>query len=76
MYQAFEITSEDGAAVQVALAEAYESGVLSGNKFVMMQRIIARRKHYGKGIAPYGVDRNQLRVLPFSKKGIPLRIFY
>lgn len=69
LHQAPEIASEDGAAVQVALAETYESGVFSGNKLVMMQRIIARRKQYDKSIAPYGVDRSQLRVLPFSKKG-------
>ncbi|TSK08551.1 MAG: ParB/RepB/Spo0J family partition protein [Geobacter sp.] len=51
LYQALNIASEDDATVQRALAEAYESGELSGKKLVAMQRIISRRKHYGKGIS-------------------------
>lgn len=50
LYEALKIATEDDAAVQVALAEAYESGALSGKKLVAVQRIIARRKHYGKGM--------------------------
>ena len=49
---ATKIATEDDAAVQRALAEASESGVLSGKKLMSMQRIISRRKHYGKGISP------------------------
>lgn len=52
LYQALKIATEDDAAVQIALAEAYESGALSGNKLVIIKRIIDRRKHYGIGIIP------------------------
>jgi ParB family chromosome partitioning protein len=48
---ALKIATEDDAAVQIALAEAYESGALSGKKLVLAQRIISRRKHYGKGLS-------------------------
>jgi len=51
LYQALHIASEDDAAVQRALAEAYESGALSGKKLVAAQKIISRRKHYGKGLS-------------------------
>jgi ParB family transcriptional regulator, chromosome partitioning protein len=51
LYQALIIATEDDAAVQRALAEAYESGALSGKKLVAAQRIISRRKHYGKRIS-------------------------
>ena len=51
LYQALIIVTEDDAAVQRALAEAYESGALSGKKLVVMQKIISRRKHYGKGLS-------------------------
>jgi ParB family chromosome partitioning protein len=51
LYQALNIASEDDAAVQRALAEAYESGALSGKKLVVAQKIISRRKHYGKGLS-------------------------
>jgi ParB family chromosome partitioning protein len=51
LYQALHIASEDDAAVQRALAEAYESGALSGKKLVVAQKIISRRKHYGKGLS-------------------------
>ena len=50
LYQALNIASEDDAAVQTALTEAYESGALSGKKLVVAQKIISRRKHYGKGL--------------------------
>lgn len=48
---ALKIVTEDDAAVQRALAEAYESGSLSGKKLVLAQKIISRRKHYGKGLS-------------------------
>jgi ParB family transcriptional regulator, chromosome partitioning protein len=51
LYQALNIASEDDAAVQSALTEAYESGALSGKKLVLVQRIISRRRHYGKGLS-------------------------
>jgi ParB family transcriptional regulator, chromosome partitioning protein len=51
LYQALNIASEDDAAVQTALTEAYESGALSGKKLVFVQKIISRRKHYGKGLS-------------------------
>lgn len=51
LYQALNIASEDDTAVQRALTEAYESGALSGKKLVLVQRIISRRKHYGKGLS-------------------------
>lgn len=51
LYQALNIASEDDAAVQTALTEAYESGALTGKKLVVLQKIISRRKHYGKGLS-------------------------
>ena len=57
LYQALHIASEDDAAVQRALAEAYESGALSGKKLVVAQKIISRRKHYGKGLSTTQRDK-------------------
>jgi len=51
LYQALNIAAEDDAAVQNALTEAYESGALTGKKLVVVQKIISRRKHYGKGLS-------------------------
>ncbi len=51
LYQALNIAAEDDAAVQSALTEAYESGALTGKKLVVVQKIISRRKHYGKGLS-------------------------
>lgn len=51
LYHALKIATEDDATVQRALAEAYESGTLSGKKLVLAQKIISRRKHYGKGLS-------------------------
>jgi len=51
LYQALNIAAEDDAAVQTALTEAYESGALTGKKLVAVQKIISRRKHYGKGLS-------------------------
>ena len=50
LYQALNIAAEDDAAVQTALTEADESGALTGKKLVILQKIISRRKHYGKGL--------------------------
>jgi ParB family chromosome partitioning protein len=57
LYQALHIASEDDTAVQKALAEAYESGALSGKKLVVAQKIISRRKHYGKGLSTTQRDK-------------------
>ncbi|MDL2267103.1 ParB/RepB/Spo0J family partition protein [Desulfovibrio sp. OttesenSCG-928-G15] len=51
LYHALTIATEDDAAVQRALAEAYEAGTLTGKKLVLAQKIISRRKHYGKGLS-------------------------
>lgn len=51
LYQALIITTEDDVAVQRALAEAYESGALTGKKILAVQKIISRRKHYGKTLS-------------------------
>jgi ParB family chromosome partitioning protein len=51
LYQALNIAAEDDSAVQTALTEAYESGALTGKKLVVLQKIISRRKHYGKGLS-------------------------
>ncbi|MFV0420981.1 ParB/RepB/Spo0J family partition protein [Oleidesulfovibrio sp.] len=49
LYQAIMIATERDSDVQKALAGAYESGELSGKKFKEIQKIVTRRKHYGKG---------------------------
>jgi len=51
LYQALHIASEDDTAVQRALTEAYETGELPGKKLLAVQKIISRRKHYGKGLS-------------------------
>ena len=51
LYQALNIASEDDTAIQSALTEAYESGALTGKKLVDAQKIISRRKHYGKSLS-------------------------
>jgi len=51
LYHALKIATEDDSGVQRALAEAYETGILSGKKLVLAQKIISRRKHYGKGLS-------------------------
>jgi ParB family transcriptional regulator, chromosome partitioning protein len=61
LYQALNIASEDDSTVQRALTEAYESGALSGKKLVTVQKIISRRKHYGKGLS--SSQRNSTKVI-------------
>lgn len=51
LYQALNVATEDDAAVQKALTEAYESGALSGKKLFVLQKIISRRNHYGKRLS-------------------------
>lgn len=48
LYLALKIATEDDASIQAALAEAYESGQLSGGKVIVVQRLLDRRKLYGK----------------------------
>ncbi len=51
LYIALKIASEDDAAVQRALAEAHETGQLSGGKLVAVQKLLDRRKLYGKSLS-------------------------
>lgn len=51
LYQALIMATEGDLAVQRALAEAYESGALTGKKILAVQKIISRRKHYGKTLS-------------------------
>lgn len=57
LYQALNIALEEDTAVQMALAEAHESGALSGKKLVAVQKIISRRSHYGKGLSSSKRDK-------------------
>jgi len=45
---ALKIATEDDATIQAALTEAYETGQLSGSKLIAAQRLLDRRKFYGK----------------------------
>lgn len=60
LYQALKIALEDDVSIQMALTEAYESGALSGKKLVAVQKIISRRKHYGKGLTSRRRDSSSL----------------
>ena len=51
LYIALKIATEDDAAVQRALAEAHETGQLSGGKLIIVQKLLDRRKLYGKRIS-------------------------
>lgn len=62
LYQALMIATEKDADIQKALTEAYESGELSGKKLKEAQRIIIRRKHYGKG--KYAPARSESKISP------------
>ena len=48
IYIALKIATEDDAVVQRALAEAHETGQLSGSKLITVQKLLDRRKLYGK----------------------------
>ena len=48
LYFALKIATEDDASIQEALIEAHATGQLSGNKLIAVQRLLDRRKHYGK----------------------------
>jgi len=60
--QALMISTEKDSEVQKALAKAYESGELSGKKLKETQRIILRRKHYGKG--KHAPARSKSKISP------------
>lgn len=62
LYQALNIATEDDAAVLMALTEAHESGALSGRKLLAVQKIISRRKHYGKGLS--APQRENAKISP------------
>lgn len=51
LYIALKIATEDDVAVQRALANAHETGQLSGNKFIIVQKLLDRRKLYGKRLS-------------------------
>ena len=60
LYQALNIATEDDGDVQMALTEAYETGALTGKKLVALQKIISRRKHFGKRLS--SLQRNNAKV--------------
>lgn len=51
LYIALKIATEDDAAVQRALAEAHETGQLGGGKLIAVQKLLDRRKLYGKSLS-------------------------
>lgn len=51
LYMALKIATEDDAAVQKALTEAHETGQLSGRKLITVQKLLDRRKLYGKKLS-------------------------
>lgn len=51
LYLALKIATEDDAAVQRALAEAHETGQLAGSKLIAVQKLLDRRKIYGKRLS-------------------------
>ncbi len=51
LYIALKIATEDDAAVQRALAEAHETGQLGGGKLITVQKLLDRRKLYGKRLS-------------------------
>jgi ParB family chromosome partitioning protein len=51
LYIALKIATEDDAAVQRALAEAHETGQLGGGKLMAVQKLLDRRKLYGKSLS-------------------------
>ena len=51
LYIALKIATEDDVAVQRALAQAHETGQLSGRKFIIVQKLLDRRKLYGKRLS-------------------------
>ena len=48
LYIALKIATEDDAAIQAALTDAHEAGQLNGSKLIAVQRLLDRRKFYGK----------------------------
>jgi len=63
LYHALNIVTEDDTAVQKALAEVHESGELSGKELIAVQKIISRRKHYGKGLSVPKRDKGKVSAV-------------
>ncbi|KAB2891386.1 MAG: ParB/RepB/Spo0J family partition protein [Desulfobulbaceae bacterium] len=51
LYIALKIATEDDASVRRALTDAQETGQLSGYKLISLQKLLDRRKLYGKGLS-------------------------
>ncbi len=60
LYIALKIATEDDAVVQRALAEAHETGQLSGGKLIAVQKLLDRRKLYGKGVSGRSKQKSTL----------------
>lgn len=50
LYLAISIATEEDADVQIALTKAFESGQISGTDLIRMQKMIVRRKRYGRAL--------------------------
>jgi ParB family chromosome partitioning protein len=64
LYFALKIATEDDTAIQESLIEAHATGKLTGNKLIAVQRLLDRRKHYGKhyGKKMSSSSKNKLRL--------------
>jgi ParB family transcriptional regulator, chromosome partitioning protein len=51
LYIALKIANENESSVQLALTNAHETGKLSGNKLIAVQKLLDRRNHYGKRLS-------------------------
>ena len=73
LYHALSIATEKDTVVQKTLVDAYESGDISGKKLLAMQKIISRRKHYGKSLSTpqsKGSEMTQEELLLAFEQGI------
>lgn len=50
LYLAIHIATEDDADVQISLTKAFESKQISGTDLIRMQKMIVRRKRYGRAL--------------------------
>jgi ParB family chromosome partitioning protein len=62
---ALEIAEADGAGVQAALQNAYESNLLRGRKLLAVKRILEIRRNQGKGMKAY-----ERRSAPMSSEAL------
>ena len=51
LYIALKIAHEDESSVQLALTEAHETGKLNGKNIIAVQKLLDRRRHYGKKLS-------------------------